>query len=165
MTDIFKEYKEYKPVFLKTEKAFTLKESLKILKECKVKLSKIKEEDEEKRAEVLDDVLDHVSDALSAVIDNCGAGDPIVDDLIDAAKDVEIEKDIAELEDGEEVIMAEDYSEDDKKDKEEDDKEKVEEGEVPPQFKKDDEKKDDEDKKDDKKEESFHKPYVSFFKK
>jgi len=165
MKDIFKDYKEYKPLFEKTSKKITIKESIKKLKEAKAKLKTLKEDD----AKEIEGIIDDLDTVITSAIDSLGSGDNVVSDLIDAAKDIEVAKDIAELEDGEEVIMAEEV-EDDEKDKEEDDKEKVEEGEIPPQFqkgyKKGDAEKDDdkEDKKDDKKEESVN-PYVSYFKK
>jgi hypothetical protein len=122
-----KDYKPYTPAFKESKKVITIKEAFAAIKAAKSKLRKIKEADEENRAEILDDVIDSVGDALETVISDLGPDDSAVSSLIDVARDLGIEQDLEEFEDEEEILAEaeETEKEETEKDKAEDEKEKA----------------------------------------
>lgn len=93
----------YKPIFSESKqksKKQILESAKKTIMSVKRKVKKMREEDnDETPMDVVDSietVADALDDVISTAIEELGAADPVIDDLIDAAQDVDIQSDIAE---------------------------------------------------------------------
>ena len=127
MTKKFVPYNSYfsegKEVSKKSKSSRILERAIKELHSIKRSLNKLKE-DEEASPEEVSDAIDSVNEVITDVIDAVGASDPAVQELIDAAAQLENsdEEDfMMEAEDDEK----EDSAENDKEDAEEEKKESV----------------------------------------
>ena len=150
----------YKPSFVETSK----KSVTSSLKEAKKLIKRLKEEDADPKD--IAKIIDAIDEVVTDAIEDLGAGSSVVGDLIDAAKDLDMQHDLASGE--EEFVMTEEEedSEDDEEEleeEEEDDDEKEDEEEM--KEEEDDEEKDD-DKEEPEKEEKkeSYKPYRRIYK-
>ena len=123
----------YRPSFVETSK----KTATSSLKEAKKLIKKLKEEEADPKD--IEKIIDAIDEVVTDAIEDLGAGSPVVGDLIDAAKDLDMHYGIASGE--EEIIMTEE-----EEDSEEDDEE-LEEAEE------DDSEKEDDDEEEEMKEE------------
>ena len=152
----------YKPSFVETSK----KTATSSLKEAKRLIKKLKEEEADPKD--IAKIIDAIDEVVTDAIEDLGAGSPVVGDLIDAAKDLDMHYGIASGE--EEIIMTEeeeDSEEDDEEleEAEEDDSEKKDDEEEMKEEESEDEEKDDEEDKPEKEEKKeSYKPYKRTFK-
>lgn len=116
----FKPYKSFFAEEKTVNKKSSLRKAIKELAQLKVKIKRIREEDDENvdKAEILSDVVDQIEDVITDVIDNLGATDPTVNTLIDTASEIENIADASEMKDEvlddnfDEIDAVDDFDED-----------------------------------------------------
>jgi hypothetical protein len=95
--------KPYSPIFTESKqksKKQILESAKKTILGIKKKVKKMREEAEDETpmdmVDAISDVVDALDDVIADSIDTLGVADPVTDALIDAAKDVDLQADIAE---------------------------------------------------------------------
>lgn len=151
----------YKPNFVETSK----KSITSSLKEAKKLIKRFKEEDADPKA--IAKIIDAIDEVVTDAIEDLGAGSSVVGDLIDAAKDLDMQHDLASGE--EEIIMTEEEedSEEDEEELEEeegDDEDENEDDEEMKEEEEDDEKEDDKEKPEKEEKKESYKSYRRIYK-
>jgi uncharacterized membrane protein YukC len=111
-------FNEGKEVSKKSKSSRILERAIKELYSIKRSLNKLKEE-EEVSAEDISDAVDSVNEVIQDIIPVIGASDPAIEELIDAAKELENSDEEDFIMEAEDDDDKEDSAEDDKEDEEE----------------------------------------------
>ena len=150
----------YKPNFVETSK----KSVTSSLKEAKKLIKKLKEEEADPKD--IAKIIDAIDEVVTDAIEDLGAGSPVVGDLIDAAKDLDMQHDLASGE--EEIIMTEEEEDseedDDEEELEEEEKDDEDDDEEMKEEEEDDEKEDDEEEPEKEEKKESYKPYKRIYK-